>query len=81
MLESLSKLLTDLKIAIHHSLSSDDVMAAMAAIEEAGHRVNVALDVTLNSERNEERYDAAEGREFEFTPTDTLFLHSLRIAA
>jgi 5-enolpyruvylshikimate-3-phosphate synthase len=80
MQESLSKLLTDLKSAIHHSLSSDDVMAAMAALEEAGHRINVALDVTLNREENEESPDVAEGHEFDFTPTDALFLHSLRIA-
>jgi hypothetical protein len=80
MQESLSKLLTDLKSAIHHSSSSDDVMAAMAALEEAGHRINVALDVTLNREENEESPDVAEGHEFDFTPTDALFLHSLRIA-
>jgi hypothetical protein len=81
MQESLSKLLTELKIAIHHSLSSDDVMAAMAALEEAGHQINFALDVTLNRGGNEESPDVEEGQEFEFTPTDALFLRSLRIAA
>jgi hypothetical protein len=78
--ESLSKLLTELKIAIQHSLSADDVMAATAAIEQTGHRVNLALEVTLWN-GNEECADAAEGQEFEFTPADALFLQALHIAA
>lgn len=78
--ESLSKLLTELKIAIQHSLSADDVMAATAAIEQTGHRVNIALEVTL-WKGNEECSDAAEGKESEFTPADALFLQALHIAA
>jgi hypothetical protein len=87
MQEDLSKLLTDLRIAVHHSLTCENVMAAMTALEGAGHHVNVALDVTLNREGNEECFDVAEGQEaiaegkLELTRADALFLHSLRIAA
>jgi hypothetical protein len=87
MQENFSKLLTDLRIAVHHSLTCDNVLAAMAALEGAGHHVNVALDVTLDRQGNEECFDVAKGEEaiaggkLELTRADTLFLHSLRIAA
>jgi hypothetical protein len=55
-------------------------MAATAAIEQTGHRVNIALEVTL-WDGNEGCADAAEGKEFEFTPADALFLQALHIAA
>ena len=85
--DELTKLLADLRIAIHHSLADDNVAAALAALEKAGHVVNVALDVTLVSEPTERFPQPAEcfasGREgsLEFSPSDALFLHSLRIAS
>jgi hypothetical protein len=84
--DELTKLLTDLKIAIHHSLADDNVAAALAALEKAGHVVNVALDVTLVSGQSE-RYPRPEcftsGREgnLELSPSDALFLRLLRIAS
>jgi hypothetical protein len=86
MQDDLSKLLTDLRIAIYDSLSSDDVMAAVAAIEASGHPISVALDVTLNEGHKQllelsENAERIHAENISFTHTDTLFLRSLRIAS
>ena len=84
--DDLTRLLTDLRIAIHHALADDAVSAALAALEQAGRLVNVALDVTLLSEPREDYPHATtcfarEGAEDHlFSPSDALFLHVLGIA-
>jgi hypothetical protein len=84
--DALSELLRDLKIAIHHSLANDTVFAAMAALDKAGHEVNVAVDFTVISEGSEEDSKADPSLErvpepdLEFSPSDALFLRLLRIA-
>jgi hypothetical protein len=85
MHDALSDLLTDLKNAIHHSLADDTVKTAMAALEKAGHVVNVALDIAIISEGNEEHAQATQSfksapePDLDFSPSDVLFLHVLGI--
>lgn len=84
--DELTKLLTDLRIAVHHSLADDNVAAALAALETAGHVVNVALDVTLVSGPSElyphpaDCFATEPEVGLEFSPSDALFLRLLRIA-
>lgn len=84
MPEHLSKLLMELRTAIHESLLQDDrVVQAMAALEETGQPVNIALDLVLppgqSSDLAEEREYLESGR-YQFTASDTLFLSLLGIA-
>jgi len=52
-----------LYIAIQQSLSDDDVIAAMAALEKVGHSVDVSLDVTLTTNGNDEHAAAKPSRD------------------
>jgi hypothetical protein len=53
MEQKLPSLLNDLRNAINDSLlSSTDVKAALAALDDSGRQVNVALDVTISNARD-----------------------------
>lgn len=85
MEQKLTSLLNDLRDAINASLlHSTDVKAALAALDDSGRQVNIALDVTIGKEcdsalsESVERLDRLEAGT-EWTSQDVLFLKSLGI--
>jgi len=86
MEQKLTSLLNDLRNAINDSLlNSTDVKAALAALDDSGRQVNIALDVTIGKDcdsafvsESVERPDTLKAVT-EWTSQDVLFLKSIGI--
>jgi hypothetical protein len=46
--DTLTELLNNLKIAIHHSSANDRICAAMDGLDKAGHMVDIAVDIAVD---------------------------------
>jgi hypothetical protein len=74
------ELLWHLKNTITESLGSDQIAAAIAALEEAGHQVVVSLDVAIKEGRQPGAQEPPPENSLRLSHGDKLFLQLLHIS-
>lgn len=84
---TLSALLNRLRLAINQSLGSDEVTAALVALERAGHDIQASVNITVDTpDESANSYQSVvadtprSAGTFDLSPADKLFLRLFKIA-